>query len=119
MRRVPQPPIHAATRPRESRSAVPGLALALAGSLAGFFGLGRITDVETLQGGLALEREIHMAFAHGGVRDTHKTPPTLAALETAANNPALDALASVPASAHSQGRPRFQIDTTAKDPCPT
>lgn len=119
MKRVPQPPINALTRRREQRGAWPGLVLSVAGLLAGFFGLGRLTDVETVQGCLALEKEINMAFAHGGVKEAQAKPSPPSAL-----NPGQPLLSpeglplNLPAT-HGGGPLRFRIDTTAKDPCPT
>ncbi len=115
MKRIAQPPIDPRTRPAERRGFGPGLTLAVLGALAAFFGLGRITDVETLQGSLAIEREIHVAFAHGGVRYADYKPPGPGSPDGVWTE---DREATSTSSSKSR-RLLFRIDTAAKDPCPT
>ena len=109
--------MQAQIRDREERGPWPGLMMAAVGLICGFFGLGRVTDVETLQGSLALEKEINVAFAHGGVKDARPKPPSLVPLLPGQPVPSPETLfAQTRATGNT---PRFRIDTTAKDPCPT
>jgi hypothetical protein len=119
MIRVPQPPMNPSARGAERHPAWLGLVMAGVGALFALFGLGRLTDIETVQGGLAIEREVNMAFAHGGVRDVSSQPPP-----TIPNRfgPPMSDEPVLPHQTASPGESEvvwIRIDMTAQNPCPT
>ena len=120
MQRVPQPDIDPSARDRERRSSWPGLVLGVVGLLTGLFGLGRVTDVETVGGGLAIESEINMAFAHGGVRVVTPKPGPAMSPETGLppwTGPL--GLAGGPGMGEREGKLKLRVDAGATSPCPT
>ncbi len=118
MSRVPQPAIDPAARDPEIRASWPGLVLSVVGLLTGLFGLGRVTNVETVGGGLAVESEVNMAFAHGGVVVVSPKPaPSPPAATGLPPWTAPQGLAG--GTGTSDGKVKLQVDAGAKDPCPT
>ncbi len=112
--------IHPAQRLTESRSFWPGFILCLAGLLLALFGLGRITAVEKVSGDLALETDVNMAIAHGGVQLTGEEQQ----LTEPQTEPAARAHATEGTLADAQlrvrsAKSRLRIDLSAKEPCPT
>jgi hypothetical protein len=122
MIKIPQPPILRDLRPAEDRKFWSGLLVSLAGLLLALFGLGRITDVETVQGGLAIEKEINMAFAHGGVKVTGLKPAPLPPPPDIGLPPGEDPNfppIPPPILEPNNADVKLRIDPTATDPCPT
>jgi hypothetical protein len=116
MPKVFQPPIQPLARDREEHAWWPaGLAVFFGVVLAGY-GFLRVTPVETVQGNLALETEVNVALAHGGVKDAEKTPPPpppdLQNWDPSKPPPA-------PPPAPLVGISRLRIDLSAKAACPT
>lgn len=113
--RIPQPPIHAATRNTEHHDFWPAFALALVGGVLAFAGSRHMTAIETIDGGTAWETQVIRAFSHGGVRYTPHGPG-------ATGNPANPVNVQGPlpgTSGPTAATPLVRIDTGALTPCPT
>jgi hypothetical protein len=120
MRRVPQPPMDKNARSTERRTAWPGLAIAVAGVLAGLAGFGRLTEVETVEGERAFESEIHLAFAHGGVEVAQPEMPSIPSgvgIPPWENPGFLPPPLPSPSQGPAEGPIRINLNAT--DPCPT
>jgi hypothetical protein len=118
LKRIPQPPIDLARRSREERPAWIGSSIAGLALLLAVIGLVRLTRVETVDENLALEPQVNLAFAHGGVRMVHpkvEMPSIPGAPPWMPGDPPLTVAGP---QARLRGS-RLAIDLTAKDPCPT
>jgi hypothetical protein len=95
-----------------------GLSIGGVALLLALFGLVRLTRVETVDEDFALEPQVNLAFAHGGVRMVHPQmamPSIPGAPPWMPGDPPL-------VGAEPQQKPRgsrLAIDLAAKDPCPT
>jgi hypothetical protein len=87
-----------------------------------WWGEGRLTRIENLQGDATVEREVNMALAHGGVQ-------VAAAVPAPRPPPGFELPPWIPqpeprpprsgGDLRPGGPYRLRIDATAKDPCPT
>lgn len=120
MNKVHQPQIDPARRLPEGRSFLPGFVLSLAGLLLVLFGLGRITGVEKVSGDLALETEVNLAMAHGGVRYVveQQAEPGVETQQLRRDESRENLPGAVPRR-FLAGTAQLRIDLTSKEPCPT
>jgi len=120
MNKVQQPHLDPTRRLPDGRSFLPGFVLSLAGLLLVLFGLGRITGVEKVSGDLALETEVNIAIAHGGVRyvvEQQAEPGFETQQLRRAESP--ERLPGAVPRRFFPGTARLCIDLTSKEPCPT
>ena len=119
-KRVPQPPVNPASRPRESHDFWLGFVVALAGLILAFCGARHITNVDTLDGNSAWEMQLVKAFSCGGLQYPNEAaslpPPRLDNVANPAE--ALDRWAKQQAQARSATW-KVRVDASATAPCPT
>ncbi len=115
-----QPRVDPAQRPRETRSFLPGFVFCVAGLLGALYGLGRLTSVEKVSGDLALETEVNMAIAHGGVRyvvEQQAGPES--EFDRARRRGVVEGMPGGAGWREPARVGRLRIDLTSKEPCPT
>jgi len=121
--RITQPPVDRWARPQERRTLWPALLLVIGGLGVGFFGLGRLTTVESTEGHRTFEAQLHLAFAYGGVERAAAVAPQLPP-----NAPPgfevppwvqLQPMPTVPVETEGEWTGDLVVNLGAKDPCPT
>lgn len=120
MRSTTDPQFDSAPQPAKSRSFLPGFIFCFAGLLSALYGLGRLTSVEKVSGDPALETEVNIAIAHGGVRFVVEHEPELEAERERAHRRGLaesSPLETIWPSRIAKGK--LRIDLSSKEPCPT
>lgn len=120
MKRVPQPPVNAALRARESHDFWPGFVATLAGLAVVVCGARHLTNVDTTDGGTATEAQLVKAFSASGLQyASQQAPPPPPNLEGVANPAeALDRWARQQANAQPTAW-KIRVDLGAKAACPT
>ena len=119
-KRVPQPPVNPSLRALERHDFWPGFVAAVAGLVVLLCGAGRLTNVDTSDGGTASEAQLIKAFSSGGLQFADQLAPPPPPNFNAASNPAeaLDRWAKQQAAARSPTW-KIRVDPGAKTPCPT
>ncbi len=120
MRRVPQPLVNPAQRAREHHDFWPAFVGAVAAGVLIVCGAGRLTGIETVDGGTARETQLVKAYTSGGLKFPQQisAPPRPIPGDPAGTAAALERWERE--SAQKSRRPwKVQVDTTASAPCPT
>jgi hypothetical protein len=109
-----------ALRASEGHGFWPGLIVAVAGAVAVVYGARHITSVDTVDGGIATERQLVKAFASSGLQYPHQVAPP--------PPPNLDSVADPDAAMERWARQqddfqppswKLRVDLDAKAACPT
>ncbi len=120
MRRVPQPPINPAQRPAERHDFWPPFIIALIALLVLVCGATHITNIETLEGNTASERQLVKSFTSGGLEVVQPSAVAPEPVEPP-GDPAAEAKAIERAerAAAKSGGLKYRVNTGAANPCPT
>ena len=117
-RRIKQPPIVASARASEAREPWAGLAVGILALTLGLCGVTHMTEVNTLTGSGASERQLIKAFSSGGLRysDAMAMPDP-----SVLNDPVRSAVAFERLQQRKHHGPRitYRVDAGATTPCPT
>lgn len=120
LKRVDQPPVNAALRPREGHDFWPGFVLVLAGAVLTICGARHLTGVDTVDGNTAKETQLVKAFSSDGLQYPDEVaPPPPPNLEAVADpSAALENWAKQQANIQPPTW-KIRVDLGAKAACPT
>lgn len=119
-KRVPQPPVNPASRPRERHDFWPAFVATVAGLVVTFCGVRHVTGVDTTAGAAATEAQLVKAFSSSGVQyASAQAAPPPPNLEGVANpDEALARWAKQQANVQPPAW-KIRVDLDAKAACPT